>query len=239
MKIDLFVNRAELETLTIEKHQTAVIIDVLRATTTMLVAFANGVNSIIPVATVEEARQRAGEINSSEILLGGERNETIIEGFDLSNSPLEYVSGRVKGKSIIFTSTNGSQLFKYAAAAAKAVICSFLNVSKVSEFLIQESGHVAILCAGKYSQFAIEDVVCGGMLIQKIAQKSSLQLNDGAQAALKLYQVYADDLFKMLRQCTHGKRLIEIGQEQDLRQSAVVDSVPIVPVWQNGQIVAP
>lgn len=241
MKIDLYLNRADLETVEINKNQTALIIDVLRASTTIITAINNGCRAVIPVIEVEEAFELARQFPRQDVLLAGERNEMFIKGFDLSNSPLEFTQETVRNKMLIFTSTNGAKLFRFSASAKQTLIFSFVNVSSTVEFIMNNSTDVAILCAGKHGQFGLEDAVCGGMLISKLTHvlKKAAELNDGAVAAFRLYQHYAENILDMMRQSSHGRRLVEIGQDKDLIYAAAVDAIPIVPIVRNGRIIAP
>ena len=238
VRIDLYVNRAEVSSDKITKNQIAVVVDVLRATTSMVTAFAHGCAEIIPVAEVEQAERRAREFGGSDVLLCGERNEQPLPGFDLSNSPLEYMGRELNGKTIVLTTTNGSQLFGMTDASTDTVIASFLNVSAVANFLMKEAIDVAVLCAGKYGEFGMEDVVCGGMLIDKIVNQKAgnILLNDGGIAALRLYEYYSTDIQGMLTETNHGKRLIEIGREEDVSFAGQIDVYNIVPHREGGVI---
>jgi len=239
MNIDLFLSSTEIQKEKLN-DRIAVIIDVLRASTSIITALANGCKSVIPVSEVEQARKMASKFSDQSVLLGGERNEMIIPGFDLSNSPLEYKVEIVKNKWIIFTSTNGARLFEYSQFANKTVIGGFVNVTVLSQFIINNRKDIAILCAGKNNQFGLEDAVCGGMLVDKIINKitDSLILNDSAMAAHILYQNYQQNLIDMLYRTSHGRRLIEIGQEKDFAKCAAVDSIEIIPVL-NGEELIP
>lgn len=241
MKIDLFLSRSEIQQDKIA-GRLVVIIDVWRASTSIITALANGCIGIIPVAEVEQARELAKKFPPNSILLGGERNELPIPGFDLSNSPLDYVADRVRDKRIIFTSSNGAKLFRDARFAKKTVVGGFLNVTMLSDLILKNDLDVSILCAGKNDQFGLEDAVCGGMIIDKIIKKApdrwEVKANDGALAARILYDFYAIDISKMIYQSTHGRRLIEIGQEPDLLISVSIDSQEIIPILKNGELIS-
>ena len=236
MKVDLYLNRSELQNVQLQKDQIAVVIDVLRASTTIITALKNGCLEIVPVAEVSEAFNVRNKSLSQAILLGGERNEMIVPGFDMSNSPAEYTSDRVKGQTIIFTSTNGAQLFNFSRIAEHAVVCGFVNILTVCSYLTKVKKDIAILCAGKNGQFGLEDAVCGGMLVKELNKPNSFVLNDGAVAAEILYEHFADNILSMLYLSSHGKRLIEIGQENDLNTCASLNSINVVPVYRDGKI---
>ena len=235
MKIDLFLSPSEIQLDKI-KDRLAIIIDVLRASTSMITALSNGCQGIISVADIDQAKQLAQKFPLESVLLGGERNEKLIPGFDLSNSPFEYTSKRVNDKRIIFTSSNGSKLFNYVQEAKKTVVAGFVNVTIMSQFIIENNLDVAILCAGKNGQFGLEDAVCGGMIIDKL-KNNNLALNDGAVATHIMYQFYADDIVQMLHQTSHGTRLIEIGREEDLVLCGQIDSIEMIPILYKNEIV--
>lgn len=239
MKIDVLLNRSEIQAEQVT-DRVAIIIDVWRASTSMITALANGCRAVVPVAEVVAARKLAQQFPSGSVLLAGERNELPIPGFDLSNSPLEYQVDRVREKRIIFTSSNGAQLFDAARLARQIIVAGFLNASRISEYILQAQLDVALLCAGKNAQFGLEDAVCAGLIIRKIQQRARDQqfdLNDGARAALILYDFYSRDLAQMVHQAAHGRRLMELGQRDDLMAAIAVDAIPILPVMKNGELV--
>ncbi len=241
MKIDLFLARSEIKSDQVT-DRLAVIIDVWRASSSMITALANGCRAVIPVAEVAAARELAQQYPSGTVLLAGERNELPIPGFDLSNSPFDYQSDRVRERRIIFTSTNGAQLFDAARSARTIVVAGFLNVSRICDLILARQLDVALLCAGKNAQFGLEDAVCAGMIIRKISQCAShpqqFDLNDGAQAAQILYDHFAHDLSKMIYQASHGRRLMELGQMQDLLHAIAVDALGIIPIMKDGELVS-
>lgn len=238
MKIDLFLCQSEIQRNQLE-DRLVVIIDVLRASTSMITALANGCRRIIPVSEIDPAKKLAQDLSPELALLCGERNEMIIPGFDLSNSPLEYTADKVKDRTIIFTSSNGSKLFDYIQFARKTIVAGFVNVTLVAKFIVESKLEVAILCAGKNGQFGLEDAVCGGMIIDKIVELKNdwSVLNDGAIAAQTMYQFYAKNIIGMLYQASHGKRLIEIGQEQDLVECGKIDSNETIPILNRNELV--
>ncbi len=239
MKLDVLLNRSEIQAEQIA-GRLAIIIDVWRASTSMITALANGCRAIVPVAEVAVARELAQQFPSGSVLLAGERNELPIPGFDLSNSPLDYYVDRVRHKRIIFTSSNGAQLFDAARLARRIIVAGFLNASRISEYILQAQLDVALLCAGKNAQFGLEDAVCAGLIIRKTQQYAKdlqIDLNDGARAAQILYDYYASDLAQMIHHATHGRRLMELGQRDDLMAAIAVDAIPIIPVMKNGELV--
>jgi len=213
------------------RDKTVVAIDVLRASTTIITALHHGAREIIPVTTVESAVKLSAKLASDIVLLGGERGGKMIQGFSLGNSPAEYVPEKVKGKSIVFSSTNGSQVMADSRYAREMVVCGFVNMTQVVNFLRERSRDFILACAGTNGAFSLEDSVCAGMVIQHLLKDDSLgvSLSDGALAAQTLYRSHGKNILKLLQSTEHGRHLIEIGFEDDLKLCASVDSIPVLP----------
>jgi 2-phosphosulfolactate phosphatase len=213
------------------RNRDVVVIDVLRSSTTIATALRNGAKEIIPVATVERAVKMSGNLFGDAILRGGERNGRMIEGFNLGNSPAEYTEEKVKGKGIIFSTTNGTLAIERARFARALVICGFINISAVAMFLKEQKKDFVIVCSGRNGMFSLEDTVCAGMLLRKLRddQEVNIDLSDGALAAVSLYKSLGKNIVKMLRGSEHGRYLMQIGLEDDLANCAGVDTVPVLP----------
>ncbi len=210
--------------------KTTVVIDVLRATSTAIVALANGAREVIPVDKMEFATRVSGGQN----LLGGERNSKKIEGFDLGNSPFEYTEDVVKDKAIIQYTTNGSKAVVRAKFSKNLFIASFLNVDAVVEKLASLGEDVQILCAGSGGMFSLEDTVCAGLIINTLSGKvKETEFSDSARASVILYEKFSDDIAGMLKNSEHGKELLEAGFEQDLDFIARINSYSIVPFYNH------
>lgn len=237
MKIDVSFNAAQLDELQL-RDKNVVVIDVLRASTTVAVALANGAREIIPVSTIESAVKISGSLFGEVTLRGGERNGKMIEGFNLGNSPAEYTGATVKGKSIIFCTTNGSVAMAKSRYARRLFIGSFVNLSAIVDTILEDGEDCVLLCAGKPTglhSFSIEDAVCAGMMIHQLSQdkKYSLELSDASRAAAALYKGLGRSTLKLLKLSDHGQYLAEIGFGADLKLCAAVDSVPVVPTQQG------
>jgi len=228
MRIDCHFTPGPVDDLAL-RERTVVVIDVLRASSTIITALANGAREVIPASTVESAMKIAGNLGTDQALLGGERNGRIVPGFDLGNSPAEYAASRVQGKSIIFSSTNGSQAMVKARYAAELVIGGFLNMGEVASFVRERPRDFVILCSGRNGGFSLEDTVCAGMLIARVAEDQEVVLSDSAVASMSLYRSMGRGILKMMRGSDHGKYLEEIGFGSDIRYCAGVDTVPVVP----------
>lgn len=215
-----------------------IVIDVLRATSTMVTALANGCQALIPVLTPEEALEKRLEIPGA--LLGGERRSMLIEGFDLGNSPFDYAPEKVGGKRVIMTTTNGTRAIR-AAAVAKAVwMASFLNLESIVEAIYRLRQRVlldgiVIFCAGTEDRFDLPDTLCAGMLIDALG--SDLELNDLGEAARMLFQLSEHSLLETIEQSDHGHRLLELGFKKDVIYCSTANILPIVPALVNGEVV--
>lgn len=220
------------------KGKHVVVIDVLRASSTIVHAYENGVERIIPVAEVEDATKLVPTLERKKTLLGGERDGKRIDGFDLGNSPFEYTSKVLEGKTLIFCTSNGTKAVARSAAAAQIAVACFLNMSAVVDHLLSSrSRNVAVLCAGNAGQLSLEDFVCGGMIIDRLAGtfRGKLNLNDGAVAARSLADSLGDPA-GVVRSSVHGRRLAELGFEEDLDFCARVDRYGSVPTVVEGRI---
>ncbi len=240
MKIELSFSAGQFDDLQL-RDKNVVVLDVLRASSTITVALNNGAREVIPVASIESAVKISGSLFGEVTLRGGERNGKTIEGFNLGNSPQEYTEAAVKGKSIIYCTTNGSVAMAKSRYARKLIIGSFLNLTTVVDYICKENKDFLFICAGRVNtvgHFSLEDAVCAGMIIQKLMKYESLELNlsDSAKAAHALYKSFGRSILKMLRTSEHGKYLTEIGFADDLKICAAVDSVPVLPVQIENKI---
>jgi len=222
------------------RGKTIVVVDVLRASTSIVTALAHGAKKVIPCSTVEEAWEAAKSEQQKDVLLCGERSGKRISGFDLGNSPLNYSNDHVRGKTIVFTSTNGSQMISIVKTGDAVIIGGFINSQAVVEFIIDSSRDCLFACSGSEGRFSLEDTVCAGMMIQKIEDQvgeDNIQKTDEALTAQILYQHHSSDLDGMIRNCQHGKYLQSIGFAEDLKLCISVDTLSEVPILQNDEIV--
>ncbi|HEY9165135.1 MAG TPA: 2-phosphosulfolactate phosphatase [Candidatus Kryptonia bacterium] len=228
MKIEVFFSPAGVDELGM-RGRNVVIIDVLRATTTICTALRNGAREIIPTPDLENATKISSNLSAESKLLGGERMGKKIDGFDLGNSPLEYTPLVVGGKTVVFTTTNGAGAIHKCRYASMALIGSFVNVSSVVQAIVDVGGTWTILCSGQQGSFSVEDATCAGMIISKVEAVSEVETDDAGLNAVILYKNYKKSILGMLRKSAHGKYLISIGFADDLEFCAAVDSVPVLP----------
>lgn len=218
-------------------RKTIVVIDILRATSVIIHAISQGALEIIPVATVEEAFQLAKRFPQGTTLLGGERGSKKIEGFDLGNSPKEYIAEKVKGKRVILTTTNGTKAFHSVSSGKEIMAGSFFNIGAIGRRCLDLGQDLLIFPSGDEGRFSLEDTVCGGMLIDLIAREGNgIKLTDSCWTARILYQRFKDNLVEAFRLSCHGNDLIAKGFEDDLAYCAQIDITDIVPAFRDGVI---
>lgn len=229
MQAEVFFTSQQLDEMFL-RDKTVAVIDVLRASTTICQALINGAKEIIPVTTVEAAMKIVGNLFGDVTLLGGERGGRKIEGFNLGNSPLEYTDERVRGRTIIFSSTNGSQALVKSRYAREMVVCGFVNISAVASFLANPERDITIVCAGCDGGFSMEDAVCAGMLLHMLAERNeAVTYGDAGSAALALFKAFGKNVHKMINNSDHGTYLKEIGLGDDLKVCGEVDAIPVLP----------
>lgn len=228
MRVHVFLAAAEVEPVVV-LGSTAVVIDVIRATSTIVEALANGASAIYPAGSTEEALKLLASLGREDTLLCGERKGLMVEGFDLGNSPAEFQPERIGGKRLVMSTTNGTRALKAAAGASRIVTASLLNLSAAAR-AVSHSEDLTVICAGREGAFSLDDVVCAGLLLQEIrsAQADGLVLDDAGMAAVALADSFTPDEAFLARTAA-GRALVGIGLEGDLVLCAERDRHDIVP----------
>ncbi len=233
MKIRTLLSPLNVEELYFTK-KTTVVIDVLRATTTIVTALQNGAKEIIPVGSIEFAMKISG---SGQMLLGGERNAEKIDGFTFGNSPLEYTEEAVKGKSIILFTTNGSKALVRAKFSSNLFVASFNNAKSVVNQVLKTNEDLEILCSGNNGMYCMEDSVCAGAMIKQITEvKENIELDDASNTCLILYEKNKRRIKRMLSETDHGKTLIAKGFTDDIAYAAEKNIYDIAPKYIEGVV---
>jgi 2-phosphosulfolactate phosphatase len=227
MKIDAYFTATEVDPTTL-LEATVVVIDVLRATTSMVEALANGARGIYPTSSTEDAVRLAQSFGREDALLCGEHKGQKVEGFDLGNSPREFTREAVAGKRLVMSTTNGTRAFVVGQDGARLVACAFTNLSAVARAVASDS-EVVVICAGRDDQFSLDDALCAGHLIGMILEGmvEEPELNDAARAA-RMLAVSRKPTRKFLAETWGGQALIEIGLGDDLDVCAEVDRHDVV-----------
>jgi len=215
-----------------------VIIDVLRASSTIVAALANGCNGFIPIFSPNQAKKKARQFKKERVLLGGERAGIKLEGFDLGNSPREYKRETVKDKTIIFSTTNGVKTLEMVKGAYRIIIGSFLNLQAVCNYCTNYRGDILIICAGKEGKFSLEDAACAGMIVNSLKDIFSVacQEADANLTAQLLCEKFSNNILEILRKSQHGRYLESIGLVEDLKFCSQLDFFHIVPMFRDGII---
>lgn len=213
--------------------RTAVVIDVVRATTCIVEALANGARSVRPFGSVRGVR--AAAVGAGGVLLCGERGGLPIDGFDLGNSPREFGADAVAGKRLLMKTTNGTAAFLAVARAKRVLAAAFVNLGAVADRLVSDADDVLIVCAGKEGAFALDDAVCAGHLALAIEARApgAVELDDAAHAARDLARARKPSA-EMLAATSAGRALAEVGLAGDLVACADVDRRSAVPEMREG-----
>jgi 2-phosphosulfolactate phosphatase len=211
------------------RNRTVVIVDILRATSCMVVAFANGVGSITPFANLEECRQ----MKSKGYITSGERNGEKVRGFDKGNSPFEYMDDQIKGQKIAFTTTNGTQAIEKAKEGKQIIIGSFLNLTSVTRFLLLSEHNILVVCSGWKGKVNLEDTLFAGALVENL--KNHIEPDcDAPLASQHLYNLAKDDMVKFLSNSSHVKRLNRLNIHKDIDFCLSPDQFSVLPILKNG-----
>jgi 2-phosphosulfolactate phosphatase len=207
----------------------AVVIDVLRATTTIVYALAAGCTCVRPCAEIEEALQVAGGMRMGRALLAGERGGVMVPGFDLGNSPREFTAQACRDRTVVMTTTNGTRALLRAAEAERVLVAAFVNFSAVCEQLRQDARPVHIVCAGCEGEVALEDTLLAGALVDCLCDAGEVTLNDAARLAWDCFENHGRVLQGTLEISDGGVGLVSLGHGPDIKAAAQVDQFALVP----------
>lgn len=240
MDLDVVLSPAALDAEALAGRD-VVVVDVLRASSTVVTALANGARAVVPVAEQGEAGRLAATLDPDVSLLGGERGGRPLAGYGAGNSPLEYTPETVAGRTIVLTTSNGTRAMAAARQAARAAVGCFLNASAAAAFLSRavEAGRPAtIVCAGSGGRISLEDTLCAGLLVERVAAADQVAtLGDAAQVAFALYRGSRDQLARALFGASHTQRLIALGYADDVAYCARIDATDALPVLQDNRLV--
>ncbi len=224
--------------------RTVVVVDLLRASTSIAVALAAGAKEVLPAASTEEALRVAQNLEREQVVLAGERKSVRIEGFALGNSPLEFTAEAVGGKTVVLTTTNGTQALLAAQGAKEVMVAAAVNFSAVVErarAALEATGDLVILCSGHERQFALEDAFAAGRLAKVLLPEGGLRrvvANDAAIASLELARHYGEKWLRALKASRHGQELATLGFAEDLKVCGTQDTHPVLPLYADRRITA-
>lgn len=233
MNIDVIISADDIRPELIT-NKVVVVIDMLRATSVITTALANGAEKVIPVLTVEESFKIAESLNN-EVILGGERRAVKIDGFHMSNSPLEYTKQEVEGKTVILSTTNGTKAINNCLEADKIYIGCMLNAKAVADKLIELDKDVVFVNAGTLGKFSIDDFICAGYMIKCISENSNSIISDLAFTAKYVYD-NNNNVLDYIKNARHYEVLKSLNLEADIQYCVKKDLFSIVPEYKHGEI---
>lgn len=211
------------------RDRTVVVVDILRATSCMVTAFAHGVETITPVADLNTCRM----MRHKGFIISGERDGKKVDGFDKGNSPYEYMGPDIRHKRIAFTTTNGTQAIEKSKEAHKVIIGSFLNLSTVVKYLLFGENNVLIVCAGWKGKVNLEDTLFAGAVIDRLRNHIEPDC-DAPLIAQQLYNDAKDDMVTYLKNSSHVKRLDKLDIHKDIDYCLTIDQYDVLPKLKQG-----
>ena len=221
------------------ENRNVVVIDVLRATSVIVTALAAGARSVIPVESIDGAKALAAAKTPGSALLAGERDGLPIDGFDLGNSPPLFDPETVAGKEIVLTTMHGTRALKLCEAAKQTIIGSFLNAGAVVEHILGSGDPWELLCSGMHGRFTLDDGLCAGLLLSRIAEHEQVRTRDLGSVMESLYQSHSAALGNLLEKHCYGYRYLQAqGFQEDLEFCLDVDRYKILPRFTGGRVTA-
>jgi 2-phosphosulfolactate phosphatase len=209
---------------------TVLVVDVLRASTTIITALANGCLAVVPVIDADEARRRATATPGA--LIAGERRGEPLQGFDLGNSPLEFSPARVGGRTVVFTTSNGTRALVAVRAAAAVAVAAFVNASAAAAWAVAQQRDVLVACAGERGAISLEDHVCAGALVERaLAAEPGATPTAAALAALALARRYGKEVARLGSDSGWARHLAASGRAADVAACLALDTTTLVPVY--------
>jgi 2-phosphosulfolactate phosphatase len=216
------------------KDSIVVIIDVLRASSAICAAFLNGAAQLIPVAEVEEAR----EYKSRGYLVAAERDGYVLDFADFGNSPFNFTPDRVAGKTIVYSTTNGTALLKLSSSSFMTVIGSFNNFTSLGEMLVESGKDILLFCAAWKNRFNLEDTVCAGAFADTLLKSGKYEtIDDSTRAATDLWTLASADPLAYIEKAAQRSRLRNKQLDDCIPYCMTKDMAPVIPVMKNGVLV--
>ncbi len=210
-----------------------VMVDILRASTSICAAFGNGVEAIIPVASLEEAKN----YKDKGYLVASEREGVVLGFADFGNSAFNFMTEAVRGKTIAYSTTNGTQAIEMAKNADGLTVGSFSNLTALSNWLIAQQKNIVILCAGWKNKFNLEDSIFAGALCECLLQSADFEIHcDSAEAALDLWEIARENPLNYIQKAAHRERLRKLNLDDVLEFTFQVDTTTVVPVLVDGKL---
>jgi 2-phosphosulfolactate phosphatase len=211
------------------------VVDVLRASTTIIAALTNGCLAVVPATDAGQARQRAAALPDGTAVIAGERRGEPLQGFDLGNSPLEFTRERVGGRTVVLTTSNGTRALIAARAAAAVAVAGMVNVSAAAAWALGGGRDVTVLCAGERGAPSLEDRVCAGLLVARVLRDEPRAApTPSAGEALELARRYGPDVARLAADAPWARHLAGRGRTADVAACLAIDASTLVPVYLAG-----
>ncbi|MGL4762659.1 MAG: 2-phosphosulfolactate phosphatase family protein [Sarcina sp.] len=233
MKIDVVIS-ADYINQDLLKGKSVVVIDMLRATSVITTALANGAKEVIPTLTVEEAFEIKNKLGN-DVILAGERQAKKVDGFDLSNSPLEFKPKVVFGKTVVLSTTNGTRALTLSSTGDRVFVASVLNAKMVAKKLLEVGKDIVFINAGTNGNFSTDDFICGGYIISEICKGTSCDLTDIAKISKEIYDNNSN-IREYVKNATHYEVLKSLELEADIDFCCKKDIFEIVPEFSDGKL---
>lgn len=212
-----------------------VVIDILRASSAICTAFENGAGFIIPVATVPEAKA----YKEKGFLVAAERDGFVLDFADFGNSPFNFTPEKVAGKTIVYSTTNGTGIIKMASSAGFIVIGSFLNISALTDWITEQERNVILFCAGWKNRFNLEDTICAGAIAERLLVSSLYStICDSTLAALDLWSLAKIDLPGYIEKVAQRSRLRDKKLDDCIKFCLTADYTRKIPIVKDGILVS-
>lgn len=236
MKIDIIISADDIIESKLE-NKIAVVIDMFRATSVIVTALNNGCEEVIPFLTIEETLESSEELKREEYILGGERRAVKIDGFDLSNSPLEYIKEVVEDKKVLITTTNGTRTLTKSNSAKRIIIAAMINAKAVADKLLEINEDVVIINAGTNGNFSMDDYICSGYIINEMLKvDNQIELTDISKTANMIYENNSD-IISYVKEATHYSVMKSLELDNDIEYCIKKSIVNNVPEYKDGKIV--
>lgn len=217
-----------------DDFEIVVVIDVLRATSAICSAFNNGIKSIIPVSTIEEAK----EYKKKGYLVGAERKGQIVDGFDFGNSPYSYMKEDLRNKEVVLTTTNGTRALNIAKDAETVVVGSLNNLDYLCKWLEKQDKNVLCLCSGWKDKFNLEDTICAGAISEYLVSSGKFTSDEDSSIAAKyLYLSARENYMGYLKSSSHRRRLKNLNLNEDIKYCLTPNQTDVIPILKDGKLV--
>ena len=238
INVEVFLTSAHLENEDL-RNRTVVVIDVLRACSTIVTALHHGARAVVPVADMAQAGRLAQNLNPNIYVLGGERGGRKIEGYHLGNSPQEYTRERVKGRDVILNTTNGTTALARARSARHLVAGCFLNADRVVDFIREQGDDVTLVCAGKNNRLSLEDTLCAGLFLHRLwrgREPDADAMTDTSHVAFSQYLRDSGNPEAALRHSLNARHLAAMGLEADIAYCLQTNALPVLPYYKDSRL---